>query len=198
MGLDRGQSDRRLRPPPLRHLAASATRSHDAPPPELGREAMLGRLGTSRRLMGRGLAPLRRSRPLGLLLRLLHHYGRPDPARRQRRERCPAFHHPGPLRRRPPRLPRRSYSRRQCEEPPLPGRLLPAPQRPPEQEVLPPEPRRVETSHPRRAPPGPPRRRAQGTPRLVPHPRGPLLRYPPRYPEVRRPARHRYFRDGGA
>src|SRR5215208_343714 len=86
MGLDRGQSDRRLRPPPLRHLAASATRSHDAPPPELGREAMLGRLGTSRRLMGRGLAPLRRSRPLGLLLRLLHHYGRPDPARRQRRE----------------------------------------------------------------------------------------------------------------
>jgi hypothetical protein len=47
---------------------------------------MLGRLGTSRRLMGRGLPPLRRSRPLGLLLRLLHHYGRPDPARRQRRE----------------------------------------------------------------------------------------------------------------
>jgi hypothetical protein len=86
----------RLRPPPLRHLAASATRSHDAPPPELGREAMLGRLGTSRRLMGRGLPPLGRSRPLGLLLRLLHHYARPDPARRQRRERHPAFHHPVP------------------------------------------------------------------------------------------------------
>ena len=54
--------------------------------------------------------------------------------------------------------------------------LLPAPQRPPEQEVLPPEPRLVETSHPRRAPPGPPRRRPQRTPRLVPDPRGHLLR----------------------
>src|ERR671911_1551867 len=93
MGLDRGQSNRRLRPPPLWHLAAPATRSRHAPPPELGREAMLWRLGRPSRALGRGFPPLGGPRPLGIVPRLIRRYGRPDPTRRQRRERHPAFHH---------------------------------------------------------------------------------------------------------
>jgi hypothetical protein len=86
MGVDRRQSDRRIRPPPSWHLAASATRSHDAPPPELGREAMLRRLGRPRRPLGRGPPPLGGPRPLGLLPRLIRRNGRPDPTRRRWRE----------------------------------------------------------------------------------------------------------------
>src|SRR3712207_3901597 len=152
VGLDRRDGHGRFRPPPPWHLAPCATRSHYAPPPKLRREAMLGHLGSPGRPLGRGSAPLRRPRPLGIFPRLIRRYGRPDPTHRQWRHGNPAFDHPDSLRRRPPRLPRRSYSRRQREEPPLPGRLLPPPQRPPEQEVLPPEPSLVETRHPHHAP----------------------------------------------
>src|SRR3712207_380628 len=132
VGLDRRDGHGRFRSPPPWHLAPSTTRSRDASPPELGREAWLGRLGSPSRPLGRGFPPLRRPRSLGLLPRLIRRYGGPDPKRRQRSERHPTFHHPNPLRRRPPRLPRRSYSRQQRDKSLLPGRLLPPSQRPPE------------------------------------------------------------------
>src|SRR5215218_834201 len=48
MGLDLGESDRQIRPPPHRYLPPPAPRSRDAPPPELGLETVLRCLGTAR------------------------------------------------------------------------------------------------------------------------------------------------------
>src|SRR5215203_4462292 len=135
MGLDLRPGDRRLRPPPHRHLAPPAPRPWNAPPPGLEREARLGRLGKICRAPGGSPPPLPGPRPLGLLSRIFLRDDGPSKRRSKRRNGRPSRYRPDPLRRRPPRIPGRSLARNRREVPRLPGRLLTPPQCPPEQEV---------------------------------------------------------------
>ena len=114
----------------------------------------------------------------------------------KRREGRFSLDRPDPLRRRPPRIPRRSHARQQREEPHLPGCLLPPPQRPSGQEVLSPRPRLDETGVPRYPPPGPPCGCYCRAPLLAPDPRRRLLRQPDRHPGARKPERYHHLREG--
>ena len=135
--------------------------------------------------------------PLGLVPELLRRADRPDTARRLRGEGRPPILHNDPLRRRPPRLPRRSLPRRRRrEEPDLPGRLLPlcatlSLARSPASRTSPGRSR--SRSH---IPPLPPRRRQTPRPELAPDPREPLVREPRRDPATRRQERPHHLRRG--
>ncbi len=130
VGLDRGAGERRLRPPPARHLAALPARPGDAGARGLerggGGRRLGGRLGERRRAP----APLGRPRALGRLPALLPQDGRAAAGGRLGGVRRGPGDDRHAVRRRPSRLPVRDRlpARGGRQERGLPGRVLALPQ----------------------------------------------------------------------